>query len=511
VSAQRDAELELVEDIAQYQHDPLGYVLYAFPWGKKGTELEKHPGPRKWQKKFLLILGEKVKAGVSLEKAITQVIQLARASGHGIGKSTLVAWIILWGLSTLEDTRGVVTANTDTQLKTKTWPELGKWYRLAINRHWFVYTATAIYSANESHEKTWRFDAIPWSENNTEAFAGLHNEGRRVVLIFDEASAISDKIWEVAEGALTDENTEIIWLAFGNPTRNTGRFRHCFGRLSHRWDHEQIDSRNVEGTNKAQIEKWIEDYGEDSDFVRVRVTGRFPRASSMQFISSELVANAQKIEARCNLTDPLIMMLDIARGGDDKCVFRFRRGLDARSIKPVKIPGSESRDSMKVVAKAVQLLNHHKPHVFFYDGTGVGGPVGDRIRQLGYDVMEVQFGSASPDPNYANMVTYMWAQMKEWLENGGAIDDDPELETDLTSREFTHDKKDRMILVSKERMKGDGLSSPDDGDSLSMSFSYDVAPLDLHTGHQTDEGHHAGQAEGGGYRGQHVADYDPQI
>jgi hypothetical protein len=40
-------------------------------------------------------------------------------------------------------------------------------------------------------------------------------------LISDEASAISDKIWEVSEGALTDEETEIIWLAFGNPTRNS--------------------------------------------------------------------------------------------------------------------------------------------------------------------------------------------------------------------------------------------------------------------------------------------------
>jgi hypothetical protein len=71
-----------------------------------------------------------------------------------------------------------------------------------------------------------RADAIPWSEENTEAFAGLHNKGRR----FDEASAISDKIWEVSEGALTDEDTEIVWLAFGNPTRNPGRFRDCFVR-----------------------------------------------------------------------------------------------------------------------------------------------------------------------------------------------------------------------------------------------------------------------------------------
>src|ERR1039458_1186404 len=89
---------------------------------------------------------------------------------------------------------------------------------------------------------------------------------------------------------MTDENTEIIWLAFGNPTQNTGRFRECFGKFKHRWKTFQIDSRTVEGTNKEQINKWIDDYGEDSDFVRVRVRGEFPRAGSSQFIASDVVA-----------------------------------------------------------------------------------------------------------------------------------------------------------------------------------------------------------------------------
>jgi hypothetical protein len=99
----------------------------------------------------------------------------------------------------------------------------------------------------------WRADAIPWSER-TEAFQGLHNEGKRVILIFDEASAIDDKVWEVAEGAFTDKNTEKLWLAFGNPTRPSGRFMECIqGKYKHRWKHFQIDSRNVEGISKDQI------------------------------------------------------------------------------------------------------------------------------------------------------------------------------------------------------------------------------------------------------------------
>src|SRR6202000_2544370 len=123
-----------------------------------------------------------------------------------------------------------------------------KWHRLSICKHWFIVTATAFYAADSAREKTWRIDAVPWSEARTEAFAGLHNQGRLILCLFDEASAIADIIWETTEGALTDANTEIVWAAFGNPTRNTGRFRECFGRFRHRWISRQIDSRSAKLT-----------------------------------------------------------------------------------------------------------------------------------------------------------------------------------------------------------------------------------------------------------------------
>lgn len=453
----------------------MGYVEFAFAWGQ--GELSASKGPRKWQKEFLYRLGKELKSGASRSEAIDKAIQMAAASGHGVGKSCLVAWVILWAMSTLVDTRGVVTANTAGQLASKTWPELSVWHRRAINQHWFAFTATAFYSVDKKHEKTWRFDCVPWSEHKTEAFAGLHNKGKRIVLIMDEASAIPDKIWEVSEGALTDEDTEIIWCVFGNPTRNVGRFRDCFGRLKHRWITWQIDSRTVEGTNKAQFEAWIEDYGEDSDFVRVRVRGRFPRASSMQFFPSDLIARSMKIESRCNLGDPQIMTLDIARGGDDECVITFRRGLDGR-WKPMRtIPGSEVRDSMRLVSIVVDELNRNKPDAFFFDGVGVGGPVGDRVKQLGYNVMEVTASLPSPDPKYANMRAYMYIKMREWMEAGGALPDDPVLEAQLTSIEFTHNKRDQLILISKEQMKKDGIESPDRADSYALGFAHPVAPV----------------------------------
>jgi hypothetical protein len=112
------------------------------------------------------------------------------------GRSALVAWIILWTLSTLSDTRGIVTANTEGQLRTKTWPELAKWHALSINKSWFTHTATSLQSSRPGRDRTWRVDAITWSENNTEAIAGLHNKGKRAFALFDEASSIADGVWE---------------------------------------------------------------------------------------------------------------------------------------------------------------------------------------------------------------------------------------------------------------------------------------------------------------------------
>lgn len=465
-------EQDLIEAVAAFQHDPLGYVLFAFPWGE-GALVDHPEGPREWQREVLREIGEALTAGTM---TVQEAVQHAVASGHGIGKSALVAWIILWALSTFEDTRGVVTANTESQLKTKTWAELAKWHRLALNAHWFVYTATALYSASAKHEKTWRVDMVPWSERNTEAFAGLHNQGKRVLLVFDEASAIPDVIWEVSEGALTDADTEIIWAAFGNPTRNNGRFKECFGRLKHRWRTRQIDSRTVPGTNKTQIAKWVADYGEDSDFVRVRVRGIFPVAATMQFIGRDLVDAAMRREIPTQRNATAIVGVDVARFGDDQSVIRTRIGRDARQFPAIKLREVDTMQLAGRVAEHVNLLrNGGLRVVILVDGGGVGGGVVDRLRQLGFDVIEVQFGGKADDPKqYYNKRAEMYGRLREWLTVGALPEDDEDLATDLTNIEYGFTGTDQIQLERKERMKDRGLASPDDSDAIAITFAVQV-------------------------------------
>ena len=361
----------------------------------------------------------------------------------------------------MRDTRGVVTANTAGQLRTKTWPELAKWHRLAING-----------------------DAITWSENNTEAIAGLHNKGRRAFALFDEASAIPAPVWETIEGALTDAGTELFWTVFGNPTRSAGRFRECFagGRFAHRWSPLQIDSRSVSMTNKAQIASWVKDYGEDSDFVRVRVRGIFPRAGTMQFIDSERIGEAVSRPLIADPTAALVMGVDIARHGADQTVIRFRRGLDARSIPALKfrIP-----DLMLVASRVMEQVNAHSPDAVFVDGTGIGWGVVDRLAQLGCSTVRgIDFGARADRTDggdaaarYANKRAEMWGYMKEWCK-AGCLPDDRDLVADLTAVDYGYDASDAILLERKDDMRKRGLASPDDGDALALTFAYPVERRD---------------------------------
>ena len=460
--------------LASCNKSPLRFVMGAFPWGEPNGGLAKFEGPEPWQVKIL----QDIEAGLVNPN---EAIKIARASGHGIGKSALVAWIILWAFSTAPDTRGVITANTETQLKTKTWAELGVWFNRFIAREHFQLTATALLSRDPSRERTWRIDQVPWSEKNPAAFAGLHNQGRRILLIMDEASEIPDTIWEVAEGALTDADTEILWFAFGNPTRSIGRFRDCFDIAGHgrHWNAGQIDSRTVSFTNKILFTRWIESYGEDSDFVRIRVKGQFPRTGEMEFISAFEVDQAMAREPVSSPFDPIALGCDVARYGANESVIAFRRGRDARTIPWEFYRGI---NTVELAARIFNANGTHSADGIFIDGGGVGGGVVDSVRASGLYCWDVQFGGADDvggaatgnvGEMYANKRAAMWGAMRAWIRAGGALPNDPDLRAQLIAPTYSH-VRGRIQLEKKEdvmrRLGGD--RSPDRADAFALTFAY---------------------------------------
>ena len=444
----------LLEWLAEVADDPYAFTLGAYPWGEPGTVLEKFTGPDQWSIELMQMIRDGILDW-------NTAVQIATASGHGIGKSATVAWIVIWAFTTFPDTRGVVTANTETQLKTKTWAELGKWFNLCFfARDHFTLNATSLVSKDPSRERTWRIDMIAWSETNPAAFAGLHNQGKRLIIIFDEASEISDIIWETAEGALSDRDTQIIWLVFGNPTRNFGRFKECFegGQFAHMWRHKQIDSRTVAITNKTYIARQIAAYGgEDNDIVRVRWLGQFPLKGLMEFFSAMEIdaAMAPDREVFVDAFTPLALGVDVARFGKNNSVIFPRKGRDARTLEPKVYNGLSTTE----LANRIHDCWHQwRPDGIFIDGGGVGGGVVDQCRNQRLFVLEVQFGAKdsitglifdNQGERYANMRAAIYGALRAWLKTG-MLPMIPSLRSAMLAIKYTFNKKDEIQLVAKE-------------------------------------------------------------
>ena len=463
---------QLVKALAGFVYDPLGYVYFNWSWDFDAGE-----GPDAWQKDVLTDIGVAMRLAASGEHKASEdrmaSVRVAVASGHGIGKTALIAWILKWFISTRPHPQVVVTSNTKNQLETKTWRELAKWNKKARDGHFFNWTATRFHHI--SHPETWFAAAIPWTKERSEAFAGTHEA--HVLFLFDEASIIDDVIWEVAEGAMTTPGT--LWVAFGNPTKNTGRFRECFGKFRHRWKTRQIDSRTAKMVNQAQVDQWIEDYGEDSDFVRVRVKGQFPRASVAQFIPTDVVEAAQRVDyGRPNESvwtwAPVVIGVDVARFGDDKSVIYIRQGLHTHDIRTYL-----GVDTMQLANYVVGAIREFSPRAVNVDVVGIGAGVVDRLRQLGYGsiLYEVNGGVSANDPKqYYNKRAELWGYMLNWLKAGGSIPaGDQSLYDDLIGPEYQYDAKFRIQLERKEDMKKRGIASPDIADALAYTFASHLA------------------------------------
>lgn len=485
-------ELQLAHDIGGFFDKPLDFVMYSYPWDSDPSiqivKLESpyrerfgcEYGPDRWACEFLDQLGEDIRSRGFDGVHAVEPVQYAVSSGHGIGKSAMAAWLTHFIMSTRPHSKGVITANTAEQLASKTWAGVSAWVKRSVNRHWFTITTGkgAMKMVHNDHPDTWRVDAQTSREENSESFAGLHAASSTPWYLFDEASAIPSKIWEVAEGGKTDG--EPMHFVFGNPTRNTGAFAECFGKNRHRWRTWQIDSRKVQITNKTKIAQWVADYGEDSDFVRVRVRGVFPRASSMQFIPRHLVDDAMTREMGTYSphTRVALVGVDVARFGDDESTIYTRMQRDGRTYPPKAF---RELDTMQLAARVGEHINELKALglkvITFVDGGGIGGGVIDRLRQLGHEVIEVNFGGKPDDPKkYANKAAEMWDRVKAWLPFGYLPEPDSEhgevLATDLTGREYGYNDASQIVLEKKEHMKERGLASPDHADGFCLTFAH---------------------------------------
>lgn len=483
----------LADAIKQFYADPLGHVMFSYPWNTDPAiqVVELAPryrkrydcqfGPDEWACEFLDWLASEIKRRKFDGKHAVAPIQACVVSGHGIGKSTLVAWLIKFIMDTRPFCKGTVTAMTDVQLQSKTWAELGKWNRLSATSHWFDYQAGRgnMSFRHRQFPNEWFTRAQTSKKENSESFAGQHAANSTSFYIFDEASGIADVIDEVRVGGLTDG--EPMSFDFGNPTRNSGFFyEHCVGKYKHRYKVFQIDSRSVAVSNKEYLQSIIDDHGIDSDRAKVRVLGQFPSVGSLQFIPTGDVEEAMLRDVVPDRTAPLVIGVDVARYGEDNSVIYPRIGMDAKSFGFKEYSGL---DTVQLAGKVIEMVREFRElkmetAAIFVDGGGIGGGVVDQLRHLGYPVQEVQFGAKPTDTgHYRYKVGEIWGKMRDALHTRLAIPDDSNLKEQLTNREYEYMLGgDRIHLEPKSEMKDRGVNSPDIADALALTFAQDVSP-----------------------------------
>ena len=457
--------------------NPLAFVMYCYPWGEKGTPLENFTGPRKWQREILLDIAEHIKQNQG--KVDFDVMREAVASGRGIGKSALVSWLEHWMLSTRIGATVIVSANSESQLRSVTWAEITKWLSMSINSHWFEVSATRVMPAKWLTElverdlkkgtRYWGVEGRLWSAENPDAYAGVHNYDG-VMVIFDEASGIDDSIWSVTSGFFTENTPNRFWLAFSNPRRNSGYFYEAFHSKREFWKNRNIDARQVEGTDKNVYEQIIDEYGSDSVQAHVEVYGMFPNASDDQFISVNVVDEAMRREKYKDNTAPIIIGVDPARFGSDSTVIAVRQGRDVIAIKRHK-----GDDTMETVGRVIEAIEEYQPALVNIDEGGLGAGVVDRLKEQRYKIKGVNFGNkAKNGMMYGNKRAEMWGDMREWLKSA-AIPTDRYLKSDLISPMMKPDSKGSIFLESKKDMRARGLASPDAADAIALTFAFPVA------------------------------------
>lgn len=392
-------------------------------------------------------------------------------SGHGVGKTRLAASVVHWFMATRAYPRIRCTANTEKQVMSVLWSELATVNRDAKNKDMFDYSRTSfrLKDAPDTHFA----EAIAWSKEKSEAFAGIHAEN--VLYIFDEASAIDSVIWEVSQGAMTAKGAR--WLSLGNPTRNTGKFNDCFGINkwndgddSSKWHTFTISCFDSPRVTKEYINEIEREYGKDSDPYRVRVLGLPPLQEEQQYISIELFESALYRDVVTLPHEPKILGVDVARYGDDRSVLVERKGRDMKLIKYLR-----GQDTMQVTGAVMDTLNTavEKYDFVCVDVIGVGSGVVDRLKEQGVEVIGVNVGEKARMDNCKNVRSELWKRYKEWLSTGHVPE---EFRDDTIGIQYSFDSSGNLVMERKEDMKKRGLASPDIADAACLTF-YPMNPI----------------------------------
>lgn len=402
------------------------------------------------------------------------------------GKTAVLAWLTFYFLICFPDCRMLVTAPTANQLHRVFRSEVAKWLqqmRPPFNGFFEIMSDKIFIKGKKD---TQFCGLVTGSPENKESFAGLHAE--KVVVLVDEASALPSEIFDTLLGTLSSGETSFVLVS--NPVRSQGAFYDLFqtkgesdayeagstsgkdNPTASRWDRITFDSYGSPNVDKDWIAEVIEHYGEDSDFVKMRIHGEFPVLSDSQFISTEHIDGAAKrvADPRDYMNFPRVLGADPARFGDDHSVLVDRQGPKIHDIHSFK--GLDTVEFAERILRQFRMENYQCVYV---DGIGIGAGVVDQLKRFSIPTVEVLVNSKPSDPkSYSNQRAQIYGHLKDWLTSADIPRNDKELREDLAAINYFFNGKLQIVLESKKDMKKRIKRSPDRADALALTFASEV-------------------------------------
>lgn len=414
-------------------------------------------------------------------------------ASKGPGKTTILAWAILWFLATRLHPKVVCTSITEDNLKDGLWSELSKWQQCSPFLQAAFTWRSERFVSNE-FPQTWWASARTWpkgadASQQANTLAGVHADA--VMFVIDEAGGVPDAVAAAAEGGLANaseaEGREALLIIAGNPTHLEGPlYRACTSERALWWVKEiSGDPDDPKRAPRVDIE-WaraqIAKYGKDNPFVLVNVFGQFPPSSSNALLGPDVVHASMKrvLHEAVWGRDVRVLGVDIARFGDDRSVLVLRQGRVVHQ--PLVL---RNLDTMQLTGRIALYIEEHRPDGVFLDQATFGQGVVDRLQQLGFNVMGIDFGGKATTSRFANMRAEMWFKMSEWVkgpsgpDSGGCLPNMPELVTELTTPLYKFNDENRLQLERKAEIKKRTGCSPDIADAIALTFAHPVAARDM--------------------------------
>jgi len=433
-----------VSFITRYRADPVGFVRNVL--GAK---------PLPWQEELMRAVarGER---------------RISVRAGHGVGKSTVCSWVLIWHACTRYPQKAVVTAPTAAQLFDALYAELKSWVNKlppVLRESFEVFSdRISLKGAPESSFISVRTS----SSERPEALAGVHSEN--VLLVVDEASAVPEAVFEAAAGSMSGHSACTILIS--NPTRNSGLFYKTHHDLAVDWFRMHVSCANNPLVSSDFVRQIAATYGETSNAYRIRVLGEFALADDDTLIPADLVDSALERDITVGANEPMVYGLDVARFGTDRTALCKRKG---NVVLEIRAWGG--LDLMQTVGAVVNEAKKDAPEEICVDTIGLGSGVADRLREQGYNVRDVNVAESSAmNPNAHRLRDELWLSVKDWLATRSVkLPKDETLRHELVAPRYSFTSTGKVVVESKDGLKKRGMRSPDLADALCLTFAGQAA------------------------------------